>query len=171
MGWQLSLPFGFGNRIERLELDVGSARGKPNGTEWDGRRRFHLRIRGDMGRTVGRTERTSSARNNRRIRAYVRCLRPRIGYVEQGQERPRKQRLPPVCAPVTADTRRQSATSDDRASGAQRHVAMAPDTTRHHPTRRMGSPKPQGAGWIPVPPAPFDPLPIFGSCALWVLSA
>jgi hypothetical protein len=37
----------------------------------------------------------------------------------------------PVCAPVTADTRRKSAASDDSESGAERPVAMACDTTRH----------------------------------------
>jgi hypothetical protein len=37
----------------------------------------------------------------------------------------------PVCAPVTADTWRQSAASDDRERGADLHVAMASDITRH----------------------------------------
>ena len=37
----------------------------------------------------------------------------------------------PVCAPVTADTRRHAATHDDSESGAERHVATLPDTTRH----------------------------------------
>jgi hypothetical protein len=36
-----------------------------------------------------------------------------------------------VCAPVTADTRRQSAAEDDSESGAERPVAMVCDTTRH----------------------------------------
>jgi hypothetical protein len=34
-------------------------------------------------------------------------------------------------APVTADTWRQSAASDDSERGAERHLAMASDTTRH----------------------------------------
>jgi hypothetical protein len=37
----------------------------------------------------------------------------------------------PVFAPVTADTRQHSATSDDRDRGAERHLVMVPDTTRH----------------------------------------
>jgi hypothetical protein len=37
----------------------------------------------------------------------------------------------PVCAPVTADTRRHTATSDDIESGAYLHVETFPDTTRH----------------------------------------
>src|SRR5689334_12967793 len=37
----------------------------------------------------------------------------------------------PVSAPVTADTWRHLAASDDRESGAERHLAMASDTTRH----------------------------------------
>jgi hypothetical protein len=60
----------------------------------------------------------------------------------------------PVSAPVTADTRRHSAAADDSESGAERHPATVPDTARHRPTRRIGSPKPQVASSIPVPPAP-----------------
>jgi hypothetical protein len=37
----------------------------------------------------------------------------------------------PVSAPVTADTRRQSAAADDSESGAERHPATVPDTARH----------------------------------------
>jgi hypothetical protein len=44
---------------------------------------------------------------------------------------PAEASVAPVCAPVTADTRRHSPASDDRDSGADRHVAMASDTTRH----------------------------------------
>ena len=32
---------------------------------------------------------------------------------------------------MTADTRRHSATSDDSESGAERHLAIVSDTTRH----------------------------------------
>ena len=126
MGWQPSLPFGFDNRIECLELGAGSARGKPNGTERDGHRRFHLRIRGDM----GRTER-SSARYSRRIRPYVRCFPAADRLRRAGRRAPADAEAAPVCAPVTADTRRQSAASDDRGNGADRHMAMASDPTRN----------------------------------------
>ena len=34
-------------------------------------------------------------------------------------------------APVTADTRRHWAAEDDSERGAERHLAIAPDTTRH----------------------------------------
>jgi hypothetical protein len=37
----------------------------------------------------------------------------------------------PVCAPVSADTQRQSATHDDRESGAEWHLTTLPDTPRH----------------------------------------
>jgi hypothetical protein len=48
-----------------------------------------------------------------------------------GRRAPAAAEAAPVCAPVTADTRRHSAAQDDRGSGAERHVAMASDTTRH----------------------------------------
>jgi len=56
---------------------------------------------------------------------------------------------PPFCPPH----RRHTATC----SGIVRHVlagrVASDDISRYHPTRRIGSPKPQGAGSIPVPPA------------------
>jgi hypothetical protein len=65
----------------------------------------------------------------------------------------------PVCAPVTADTRRHAATSDDRESGAERHLAMASDTTRH-----------AGLGLqnrrLPVRFLSHPPLPRLNSCGL-----
>jgi hypothetical protein len=48
-----------------------------------------------------------------------------------GRRAPADEQAATVCAPVTADTRRHAATSDDRESGAERHVAMVPDITRH----------------------------------------
>jgi hypothetical protein len=48
-----------------------------------------------------------------------------------GREQPAEAEAAPVCAPVTADTWRHLATSDDSESGAKRHVAMASDITRH----------------------------------------
>src|SRR5690242_20263559 len=98
-----------------------------NGKGREDHSRFYLRIRG----TMGRAERIGSARSSRQIRPYVRRLRPRIGYAEQGEERPRKQRLPPECAPVTADTRRHAAAEDDKESRAERPMAIVSDTTRH----------------------------------------
>ena len=102
-------------------------RTKRNGTERDGRRRFHLSMCGSM----GLTERTGSARNSRWIRPDVGCVRRRIGDTEQGEERLRKASAAPVSAPVTADTRRHSAALDDTDNGADRNVAMACDTPRH----------------------------------------
>jgi hypothetical protein len=43
---------------------------------------------------MGLTERTGSTRNSRPIRPFVRCLRQRVGYLEQGAECPQKHRLP-----------------------------------------------------------------------------
>jgi hypothetical protein len=37
----------------------------------------------------------------------------------------------PVSAPVTGDTRRQSAAADDKERGADSHLATRPDTARH----------------------------------------
>jgi hypothetical protein len=48
-----------------------------------------------------------------------------------GRRAPEETDAAPVCAPVTADTWRHSATQDDSERGADRHLAMACDTTRH----------------------------------------
>jgi hypothetical protein len=50
---------------------------------------------------------------------------------QSGEKSARGSRGCPSICPVTDDTRRHAAASDDRASGADRHVAMAPDTPRH----------------------------------------
>ena len=61
-----------------------------NKREQDGRRRLRLIIRGAM----RRIEYTGSAGNSLWIRSSVRVVWPRIEYSEQGEQRPRKQRLP-----------------------------------------------------------------------------
>ena len=48
-----------------------------------------------------------------------------------GRIAPAEASVAPVSAPVTADTRRHSATSSDSESGADWHLATSPDTTRH----------------------------------------
>jgi hypothetical protein len=80
--------------------------------------------------------------------AIVRCVRLRIESLEQREDHPRRHGLPEA----TADTRRQSTASDDRANGAEWHMTTLPDTTRHYPTRQMGSPKPQAECSSHFPP-------------------
>jgi hypothetical protein len=80
---------------------------------------------------MGRTERTGSARNSRRNRPYVRCLRPRIRYSEQGEERPLKQRLPhylPQSPPTHSDSRRQKTTARVGQTGKWRWRPTPHDT-------------------------------------------
>ena len=127
---------------------VASKRGERNGTQRDGRRPLEPRTHGCM----GRTERAGSTRNSRRIRPSGQTSGGH-GRGSETQSREKSARRSIDCPSICPSDRRHTATSGDtRRQRAWGRVA-SDDIARHHATRRIGSPKPQVAGSIPVPPA------------------
>jgi hypothetical protein len=81
---------------------------------------------------MSRTACAGSARNSRRISPPVRCICPRIGSAEQGEVRPRTQRLPqylPQRPTTQGDIQRHSAKERVGQTGMWRQRPTLPDTS------------------------------------------